>query len=71
MFTGLVLVVGQVVIGIPGITTEGGYFDDFPPEHHVHNAKAATNQAGVPEQVVNFFGCCVGGYVEVFGVSAK
>ncbi|MNI48262.1 hypothetical protein D3C73_1028200 [compost metagenome] len=53
-----------------GGRAEGGRFDDFLAEHHVHQLEAAANDAGAAKQRADLFGRGVGGHVEILGLKA-
>src|SRR5690554_2293408 len=67
MLAGFAIIIGTVVISLAGVAAEGGYFDDFAPEYHVHYPESPAYQPGVTEQVVNFFRGGVCGYIKIFG----
>ena len=50
---------------------EGGDFNRFRPHHHVHNLKAAADDAAAAEYFAHFFRTGVGGYVEIFRLDAQ
>src|SRR5690606_39721396 len=50
-----------------GGSTEGGGFDDFLSEDHVHELEAAADDAGAPEQGADLLRRCIGGDVEILG----
>ena len=53
------------------VAAEGGDLDNFPPEAHVDDTKAAPDDAGVAEQGVYGFRRGVGGDVEVLGMPSQ
>ena len=53
-------------IGMRG--TEGGDFNRFVAKHHVHQAKAAADDARAAEDATHLFGRRIGGDIVVFGV---
>ena len=50
---------------------EGGDFNRFRPHHHVHNLKAAADDAAAAEYFAHFFGAGVGGHIEIFRLDAQ
>src|SRR5690606_40576774 len=55
-------------LAVGGRSTECGGFDNFAPEHHMHQLETASDDACTPEQRADLLGCGVGGDVEVGGL---
>ena len=53
------------------MSAEGGDLDDLPSEAHVYDTKAPADDAGVAEQCMHGFRCCIGGDIKVFRVPAE
>jgi hypothetical protein len=49
---------------------KGGDLDDFPPDSHMNDLKAASDNPGAAKALLDLFGGGIGGDVEVFGVLA-
>jgi hypothetical protein len=47
---------------------KGGDLDDFPPDSHMNNLKAASDDPGIAKALLDLFGGGIGGDVEVLGV---
>ena len=50
---------------------EGGDFNRFRPHHHVHNLKAAADDAAAAEYFAHFFRTGAGGHIEIFRLDAQ
>ena len=51
-------------------SAKGGDLDDFPPDSHMNNLKAASDDPGIAKALLDLFGGGIGGDVEVLGVLA-